>query len=95
MYGCYIEGSRLKTSSFSAMSRAELFALERRIRRADLLLSKIRHDRLRFFVELSKLKMTGRLLASRSSAPYHCHSDQLIRGKGGGFYSSTVRRRLS
>jgi hypothetical protein len=89
------EGSHLKTSSFSVTDRAELSALKQEIRKADLLLSKIRDDRLRFVVELSKLKMIGRLLASRSSVPYRYRSGQLIRGEGGGFYPTAVRRRLS
>jgi hypothetical protein len=89
------EGSSLKTSSFSVTNRAELSALEQGIRKADLLLSKVRDDRLRFMVELSKLKMIGRLLASRSLVPYRCRSGQPIRGDGGGFYPTVVRRRLS
>jgi hypothetical protein len=89
------EGSHLKTSSFSVINRAELSALERGIRKADLQLTKVRDDRLRLVVELSNLKMIGRLLASRSSAAYRCYSDQPIRGKGGGFYPTAVRRRLS
>ena len=88
------EGSHLKTSSFSVINRADFSALEQGIRNADLLLTKVRDDRLRFVVELSNLKMIGRLLASRSSAPYRCHSDQPIRGTGG-FYPTVVRRRLS
>jgi hypothetical protein len=89
------EGSSLKTSPFSGIDRAELSALQRAIRKADLLLSKLKDDRLRLLVELSKLKMIGGLLASRSSAPHRCHSCQLIRGEGGGFYPTAARRRLS
>jgi len=80
-----LRGPVLKTSLFSAFDRGELLALEQGIRKTDLQLSKIRDDRLRFVVELSKLKMTGRLLASRSSVAYRCHSGQRIRGSGGDF----------
>ncbi len=89
MYGCYIEGSHLKAGSFSVTDRVS--ALERGIRKADLLLSKIKDDRLRFMVELSKLKMIGKLLASRSSV--RCRSGRL--GQRGGFYPTAIRRRLS
>jgi hypothetical protein len=84
----------LKTNSFSAKQRAERSALERAIGKADLLLSKVRQDRLRLVVELSSLKLFGRLLASRSSVTYRCHPVQKTDHNGGGLYPTAVRRRI-